>query len=169
MASRHLLLLLAASLLAMGAALRLPAPVPVPARAWAASTPAVARAAAPSAVRMLFGGGGDKEGGGGMPNMMETIKKAQQVGVKVKELQEELQNTEVEATAEDGKVTVTISGAQVPLSVEVTDELLAMGAEKVSAAVSLAHAEAHKNSVEYAKQRMSSLYEDIGLPMPPQQ
>ena len=104
-----------------------------------------------------------------MPNMMETIKKAQQVGVKVKELQEELQNTEVEATAEDGKVTVTISGAQVPLSVEVTDELLAMGAEKVSAAVSLAHAEAHKNSVEYAKQRMSSLYEDIGLPMPPQQ
>jgi len=160
MASRHLLLLLAASLLAMGAALRLP--TPVPARA-------VARTAAPPAVRMLFGGGGDKEGGGGMPNMMETIKKAQQVGVKVKELQEELQNTEVEATAEDGKVTVTISGAQVPLSVEVTDELLAMGAEKVSAAVSLAHAEAHKNSVEYAKQRMSSLYEDIGLPMPPQQ
>ena len=160
MASRHLLLLLAASLLAMGAALRLP--TPVPARA-------VARTAAPPAVRMLFGGGGDKEGGGGMPNMMETIKKAQQVGVKVKELQEELQNTEVEATAEDGKVTVTISGAQVPLSVEVTDELLAMGAEKVSAAVSLAHAEAHKNSVEYAKQRMSSLYEDSGLPMPPQQ
>ena len=157
--TRPLLLLLATSLLAMGAALRLP--TPVPARA-------VARAAPPP-VRMLFGGGGDKEGGGGMPNMMETIKKAQQVGVKVKELQEELQNTEVEATAEDGKVTVTISGAQVPLSVEVTDELLAMGAEKVSAAVSLAHAEAHKNSVEYAKQRMSSLYEDIGLPMPPQQ
>lgn len=158
--TRPLLLVLATSLLAMGAALRLPTPMPARARM---------RAAAPPPVRMLFGGGGDKEGGGGMPNMMETIKKAQQVGVKVKELQEELQNTEVEATAEDGKVTVTISGAQVPLSVEVTDELLAMGAEKVSAAVSLAHAEAHKNSVEYAKQRMSSLYEDIGLPMPPQQ
>ena len=157
--TRPLLLVLATSLLAMGAALRLPTPMPARARM---------RAAAPPPVRMLFGGG-DKEGGGGMPNMMETIKKAQQVGVKVKELQEELQNTEVEATAEDGKVTVTISGAQVPLSVEVTDELLAMGAEKVSAAVSLAHAEAHKNSVEYAKQRMSSLYEDIGLPMPPQQ
>ena len=158
--TRPLLLVLATSLLAMGAALRLPTPMPARGRM---------RAAAPPPVRMLFGGGGDKEGGGGMPNMMETIKKAQQVGVKVKELQEELQNTEVEATAEDGKVTVTISGAQVPLSVEVTDELLAMGAEKVSAAVSLAHAEAHKNSVEYAKQRMSSLYEDIGLPMPPQQ
>ena len=76
---------------------------------------AAARAAAPT---MLFGGGG-KEGEGGGMNMMETIKKAQEVGVKVKELQEELQNTEVEATAEDGKVTVTISGAQVPLSVEV--------------------------------------------------
>ena len=53
MASRHLLLLLAASLLAMGAALRLPTPVP--------ARRAVARTAAPPAVRMLFGGGGDKE------------------------------------------------------------------------------------------------------------
>ena len=67
-------------------------------------------------------------------NMMETIKKAQQVGVKVKELQEELQNTEVEATAADGQVTVTVSGAQVPLEVTVSEELLAKGAEAVSEA-----------------------------------
>merc|ERR1712087_748388 len=51
-------------------------------------------------VRMLFGGG--KEGGGGGLNMMETIKKAQEVGVKVKALQEELTATEIEATAADG-------------------------------------------------------------------
>ena len=125
--TRPLLLVLAASLLAMGAALRLPAPMPAR---------AVARAAARPPVRMLFGGGGDKEGGGGMPNMMETIKKAQQVGVKVKELQEELTNTEVEATSASGGVTVTISGAQVPISVAVTDELLAQGSQAVSDAVS---------------------------------
>jgi len=119
--------------------------------------------------RMLFGGGakGDGEGGGGGLNMMETIKKAQQVGVKVKELQEELQNTEVEATAADGGVTVAVSGAQVPLSVVVSDELLAQGAEAVSAAVSLAAKEAHKNSMNYAKERMTELYGEIGLPMPP--
>merc|ERR1711957_341791 len=113
---------------------------------------------------MLFGGGG-KEGEGGGLNMMETIKKAQQVGVKVKELQEELTNTEVEATSASGGVTVTISGAQVPISVTVTDELLAQGTDAVSDAVSVAVKEAHTNSVEYAKGRMAELYKDIGLPM----
>lgn len=83
--------------------------------------------------RMLFGGGG-KEGEGGGLNMMETIKKAQQVGVKVKELQEELQQTEIEAVAANGGVTVVISGAQVPISVDVTEELLAQGADAVSEA-----------------------------------
>merc|ERR1719327_567538 len=127
--------------------------------------PAAARAAA--APRMLFGGGGkDGEGGGGM-NMMETIKKAQQVGVKVKELQEELMNTEIEAEAEG--VTVTISGAQVPLSVTVSDELIAKGSAAVSEAVSQAAKEAHNNSVEYAKTRMAELSSSIGLPMPPPQ
>ncbi len=47
------------------------------------------------------------------PFPTQTIKKAQEVGVKVKELQEELENTEIEAVAADGGVTVTISGAQV--------------------------------------------------------
>ena len=85
------------------------------------------------AVRMLFGGGG-KDGEGGGMNMMETIKKAQAVGVKVKELQEELSQTEIEAVAADGGVTVVISGAQVPISVAVSDELLAKGADAVSEA-----------------------------------
>ena len=117
---------------------------------------------------MLFGGGkSEGEGGMGGLNMMETIKKAQQVGVKVKELQEELQNTEVEATAADGGVTVSVSGAQVPISVTVSDAVLAQGAEAVSAAVSLAAKEAHKNSMNYAKERMTELYTEIGLPMPP--
>jgi DNA-binding protein YbaB len=87
--------------------------------------------------------------------------------VKVKELQEELTNTEIEATSADGGVTVTISGAQVPIAVTVSDELLAQGADAVSDAVTVAVGEAHKNSVEYAKGRMSELYKDIGLPMDP--
>ena len=134
--------------------------------------------------------------------MMETIKKAQQVGVKVKELQEELQNTEVEATSEDGGVTVVVSGAQVPISVVVSDEMLAKGAAAVSEAVSVAAKEAHTNSMQCtlpsrrparlrarppawpcgraahtvtatdvraradAKDRMTELYGEIGLPMP---
>ena len=87
--------------------------------------------------------------------------------MKVKELQEELTNTEIEATSADGGVTVTISGAQVPIAVTVSDELLAQGADAVSDAVTVAVGEAHKNSVEYAKGRMLELYKDIGLPMDP--
>ena len=134
----------------------------------AAFAPHAARGAA-LRPRMLFGGGKSEGGDGGMGglNMMETIKKAQQVGVKVKELQEELQNTEVEATAADGGVTVSVSGAQVPISVTVSDAVIAQGAEAVSTAVSLAAKEAHKNSMNYAKERMTELYTEIGLPMPP--
>ena len=87
-----------------------------------------------------------------------AVKKAQQVGVKVKELQEELGETEIEAVAADGGVTVVISGAQVPISCEVTAELLEKGADAVSEAVSVAAKEAHNNSIEYAKQRMTELY-----------
>ena len=66
--------------------------------------------------------------------MMETIKKAQQVGVKVKALQEELAQTEIEAISADGGCTVVISGAQVPISVDVTEALLAKGSKAVSEA-----------------------------------
>ena len=45
-----------------------------------------------------------------------AVKKAQQVGLKVKELQDELQETEIEAVGADGGVTVVISGAQVALA-----------------------------------------------------
>ena len=90
---------------------------------------------------------------------MCAVKKAQQVGVKVKELQEELQDTKIEAVAADGGVTVVISGAQVPISVEVTPELLGKGSAAVSDAVSVAAKEAHTNSMEYAKQRMTELYQ----------
>eukprot|EP00900_Chrysochromulina_parva_P018896 jgi/Chrpa1/27007/Chrysochromulina_OHIO_Genome00007399-RA len=129
------------------------------------ATPHTLRATAP---RMLFGGGGKGGEGGGL-NMMETIKKAQQVGVKVKALQEELAQTEIEAISADGGCTVVISGAQVPISVEVTEALLAKGSKAVSEAVSVAAKEAHTNSVSYAQEQMATLYAEIGLPIPPTQ
>jgi len=144
------------------------------AHGWAALPrvgPVVVQRAAAS--QMLFGGGGGggKEGGGGMMggmgNMMETIKKAQEMGTKVKAMQEELVNTEVEATSADGGVTVVISGAQVPMEVTVTDEMCAQGATAVSEALTSAMREAHKNSMEYSKGKLSELYAEIGLPMPP--
>lgn len=87
--------------------------------------------------------------------------------MKVKELQEELQDTEIEAVAAEGGVTVVISGAQVPLSVTVTEELLSKGSSAVSEAVSQAAKEAHTSSMEYAKQRMTDLYSYARAPSLP--
>ena len=75
------------------------------------------------------------------------------MGVKVKELQEELTNTEIEAESADGGVTVTISGSQVPLDVTVTEELLASTIrDKDAAAAGAAAADTPKyiNSPESA-------------------
>ena len=116
---------------------------------------------------MLFGGGGGGPDAPKAPNMMETIQKAQQMGKKVKELQDELANTEVEASAADGGVVVIVTATQEPLSVTVTDDLAAQGSKAVSEAVSLAFREAHANSMEYSKNKLAALYEEIGLPVPP--
>ena len=116
---------------------------------------------------MLFGGGSGGGDGPKAPNMMETIQKAQQMGKKVKELQDELANTEVEASAADGGVVVIVTATQEPLSVTVTDDLAAQGSKAVSEAVSLAFREAHANSMEYSKNKLAALYEEIGLPIPP--
>ena len=68
----------------------------VPAHTLVLGLGSVPRAAkvAVSPHRMLFGGGGKQEGAGGGMNMLETIQKAQQVGEKLKKLQEELAKTE---------------------------------------------------------------------------
>ena len=136
-------------------------------------------------------------------NMMETIKKAQEVGGKG-ELQEELQGTEIEAVAVEGGVTVVISGAQVPISVSVTPDLLARVGGRLCRCQPRSQRGSHELGTRYTErlltlssdrftppaprlclrssrrppyagrrwsmlERISDLYSDIGLPMPPQQ
>jgi len=62
---------------------------------------------------------------------MDAMKKAQEFTSVAKDLQEQLKNTEIEATVRGGQVTVTMTAQQVPLRIEVTDELVAMGSAEV--------------------------------------
>jgi len=58
---------------------------------------------------------------------------------------------------------------QVPLDVKVSDEMVAKGAEAVSAEVAAAMKQAHAKSGAYMQQRMAELYKELGIAEPPKQ
>ncbi|CAM9596950.1 unnamed protein product [Choristocarpus tenellus] len=132
---------------------------------------ATARAQQPS---MLFGGGapkeekagGDKKGEGfNMGNMMEGLKKANEIGQKTKDLQKDLEGLRVEGLSEDGKVKVTMTGQQHPVGCEINPELMSEGAEAVSEKVTQAMQRAHAESLALMSQKLAQLYSEMGLPM----
>ena len=56
-----------------------------------------------------------------------------------------------------------MSGSQEPRSVDITEEAVAQGAEKLSALVTEAMKDAHSKSVEGMKVRMSAMAKSLGL------
>lgn len=68
----------------------------------------------------------------GLGNIMDAMKKAQEFTSVAKDLQEQLKNTEIEASVRDGQVKVTMTAQQVPLKVEVSDDLVTKGSAEVS-------------------------------------
>ena len=121
---------------------------------------------------MMFGGGGsDKDEGGFMDKLKqaqqmfnpEMMKKYSEVGMKVQELQAELQQTEIECSTGEGAIVVKVSGTQVPVSVTVSDAVCGAGAEQAGADLTAALKQAHAKSGKYAQDRMASLYDEMGL------
>ncbi|KAK4530441.1 hypothetical protein CCYA_CCYA04G1298 [Cyanidiococcus yangmingshanensis] len=117
------------------------------------------------------GKAGGKGGGlfGGLGNLMDAMKKAQEFSKSAQALQEELKNTEIEATSSDGRVRAVVSGQQIPIRVEVSDDLLAEGNPAVSDAVTEAVRNAHLKSAELMRQQLADLTQSYGLPQPPKQ
>ncbi|KAK9792713.1 hypothetical protein WJX73_000593 [Symbiochloris irregularis] len=114
-------------------------------------------------VQALFG----NKDGGGLPNMgdlMSNLKRAQELvkteGAKV---QEELATAEFEGFSEDETVRVVVSGNQLPVTVDITDEAINQGPEKLSIMVADAMKEAHQRSVDAMKERMQGLASQLGL------
>ncbi|CAM9459573.1 unnamed protein product [Discosporangium mesarthrocarpum] len=100
-----------------------------------------------------------------MGNMMEGLKKANEIGQKTKDLQKDLEDLKVEGTSEDGKVKVTVTGQQMPVSCEINPDLLAEGAEAVQEKVAQAMSKAHMESLTLMSKKLAELYQDMGLPL----
>lgn len=112
-----------------------------------------------------------KEGGGlfgNMGNMMDTMKKAQEIAKQGEALNKELQELLVTASDPSGQVEATFTGLTTPVGVKVSEGILSLGAEAVSLATTQAVLAAHQKSSQTMMSKMQALYAQFGLPMPPQ-
>eukprot|EP00184_Porphyridium_aerugineum_P008529 CAMPEP_0184691348 /NCGR_PEP_ID=MMETSP0313-20130426/237_1 /TAXON_ID=2792 /ORGANISM="Porphyridium aerugineum, Strain SAG 1380-2" /LENGTH=177 /DNA_ID=CAMNT_0027149045 /DNA_START=57 /DNA_END=590 /DNA_ORIENTATION=+ len=101
---------------------------------------------------------------GGMGNIMEAMKKAKEFSEATAKLQEELKAKEVSVKSADGFVTVVVSGQQLPIKIDISDELISKGAEATSASVTEAVILAHTTSVKMMRDELSALSVKYGLP-----
>ncbi|KAJ8612383.1 hypothetical protein CTAYLR_007939 [Chrysophaeum taylorii] len=112
--------------------------------------------------RSLFGGG-KKEGGAlsSVAGVVDQYKKAQQIAKKSAELQAELGKTVVEASSEDGKITMKISGQQTPVGAEIAS-LDGYDAATLSDQFTSAIKNAQAKSLEEMNAKLQALYAEIG-------
>eukprot|EP00898_Chlorokybus_atmophyticus_P004459 jgi/Chlat1/5013/Chrsp32S04975 len=122
-------------------------------------------------VRAIFGGNkddGEKKGGGlfgNMGNLMESVKKAQQVvQVEAVKVQKELAATNFEGFSDNELVKVVLSGNQEPRGAEVTEAAMELGAEAMSKMINEAYTDAHQKSVQAMAERMKALATQLGIP-----
>ena len=92
-----------------------------------------------------------------MKNMMGAMKKAQEFSGKAKEMQQELVDTEIEASVRNGMVTIIMSGSQKPISIQVSDEFMGLDSNEASKVLTECLTAAHKKSYDYAQDKMRVL------------
>ena len=110
-----------------------------------------------------------KMAGFGLPNfgqLTEAFKKAKQIQQDAQKLQDELENMEIEGKSDDEMVKVWISGNQVPLKVEVQDNILNSDKEKIEQNILQAIQKAHELSTTTMKERMNDLTGGLNLNLP---
>jgi len=107
--------------------------------------------------------------GFGFPNfgqLTEAFKKAKQIQQDAQKLQDELENMEIEGKSDDEMVKVWISGNQVPLKVEVQENILNSNKEKIEQNILQAIQKAHELSTTTMKERMNDLTGGLNLNLP---
>ena len=110
-----------------------------------------------------------KMAGFGLPNfgqLTEAFKKAKQIQQDAQKLQDELENMEIEGKSDDDMVKVWISGNQVPLKVEVQENVLNSDKEKIEQNILQAIQKAHELSTTTMKERMNDLTGGLNLNLP---
>ena len=110
-----------------------------------------------------------KMAGFGLPNfgqLTEAFKKAKQIQQDAQKLQDELETMEIEGESDDEMVKVWISGNQVPLKVEVQENILNSDKEKIEQNILQAIQKAHELSTTTMKERMNDLTGGLNLNLP---
>ena len=110
-----------------------------------------------------------KMAGFGLPNfgqLTEAFKKAKQIQQDAQKLQDELENMEIEGTSDDEMIKVWISGNQLPLKVEVQDNILNSDKEKIEQNILQAIQKAHELSTTTMKERMNDLTGGLNINLP---
>ena len=129
--------------------------------------------------QFLFGGppdnkdnkpaNGKKDGGlfGGMGNMMDAMKKAQDMAKQAETINKELSETVVVGQDPNGLVVAQFNGIGSPISMRIGEGFKGMSAEDLSLACSQAMTDGHKRAQATMMNRMSQMYADAGVPAPP--
>ena len=107
--------------------------------------------------------------GFGLPNfgkLTEAFKKAKQIQQDAQKLQDELENMEIEGKSDDEMIKVWISGNQLPLKVEVQENILNSNKEKIEQNILQAIQKAHELSTTTMKERMNDLTGGLNLNLP---
>ena len=110
-----------------------------------------------------------KMAGFGLPNfgqLTEAFKKAKQIQQDAQKLQDELENMEIEGKSDDEMVKVWISGNQLPLRVEVQENILNANKEQIEQNILQAIQKAHELSTTTMKERMNDLTGGLNLNLP---
>ena len=110
-----------------------------------------------------------KMAGFGLPNfgqLTEAFKKAKQIQQDAQKLQDELENMEIEGKSDDEIVKVWISGNQLPLRVEVQENIINLDKEKIEQNFLQAIQKAHELSTTTMKERMNDLTGGLNLNLP---
>jgi len=111
----------------------------------------------------------EKMAGFGLPNfgqLTEAFKKAKQIQQDAQKLQDELENMEIEGKSDDEMIKVWISGNQLPLKVEVQENILNADKEKIEQNILQAIQKAHELSTTTMKERMNDLTGGLNLNLP---
>ena len=114
----------------------------------------------PEAPKSPAAGGQKKDGGlfGGMGNLMESVKKAQEMAKQAEVINKELLDTVIVGQDPSGQVSATFNGLGMPIGIKISDSILSQGSESVSLATTQAMVDAHSKAQATMMGKMSALY-----------
>lgn len=96
-----------------------------------------------------------------MGNIMDSMKKAQEIAQNAQTLNKELMETFFTGQDPTGQVVATFNGIGAPVSIKVSDSILSQGSEAVSLASSQAMVDAHARSQQAMMAKMQGLYSGL--------